>query len=83
MEPLARRGDADALRLLKEPPFPAVFSYLYDWYAEFSMWAGSEPNWTHLHAWAAMMRHTLTSFDVRALRMILNAHHASVSEVVN
>jgi hypothetical protein len=43
------------------------------------LWSGSEPDWTHLHAWSAMMRRSLTAFDVRALRMIALAHRAVVS----
>jgi hypothetical protein len=31
--------DADAIALLRAPDFPAVLSYLYDWYNEFLLWS--------------------------------------------
>jgi hypothetical protein len=76
LEPLARRGDADAIALLTGPPFPRTLGYLMDRYAEFTLWHdwSRSPTWADWQAYSAMMGHHLTPFDLRALRTIYSAH---------
>lgn len=75
---MARRGDPIALKLLRAPEFPRAFSYLFDWYAEFTQWAPRErvPEWTDWLAWATLMRYTPTPFDMRVLKQIHDVHTA-------
>jgi hypothetical protein len=76
LEPLERRGDADAAALLRGPPFPDRLSYLFDRYAEFTLWHdwSRSPTWADWQAFGALMGYTLTPFDLRALRTIYSAH---------
>lgn len=73
--PLARRGDPEARALLRAPSFPSVFSYLFEWDREFLMWHDREraPTWVDWHAWATLMRRSLTPLDMRLLRRIHTA----------
>lgn len=65
------------MQLLTGPAFPQGFAYLFDWYAEFTLWHDWErsPTWADWQAWAALMNRTLTPFDLRALRQIHGAYH--------
>jgi hypothetical protein len=75
---LARRGDADAIALLRAPDFPHVFGYLLDYFAEFQLWHAADrvPSWSDWQAWATLMQHTVTPWDVRMLRQIHDAYYA-------
>jgi hypothetical protein len=75
---LARRGDPEAIALLRAPEFPAALGYLFDWYAEFLMWAPNDraPSWTDWQAWVTLMQHAPSPADFRMLRRIFDAHVA-------
>jgi hypothetical protein len=70
--PLARRGVREAVTLLTAPDFPKGFEYLFDWYAEFTLWHDWErsPTWSDWAAWERLMGRRLTPLDLRLLRQI-------------
>jgi hypothetical protein len=83
IEPLARRGDRDALQLLTGPPFPRTLGYLMERYAEFTLWhdCSRSPTWADWHAFGVLMGYRLTPFDLRSLRRIHDAHRKSAAPV--
>lgn len=78
LAPLAKRGNPDALALLRPPEFPRTFAYLFDWYGEFCLWHDHQrqPEWRDWQAWAGMMQRAVTPFDLRMLRRIHAAYSA-------
>lgn len=79
---MARRGDPKAIKLLTAPDFSPAFSYLFEFYEEFMLWhdRSRPPEWVDFHAWAALMRHKPTPFDLRALRQIHDAYSATLGK---
>jgi hypothetical protein len=79
---LARRGDPDALKLLRAPVFPSRLSYLFELYAEFMLWhdRARVPEWVDFQAWASLMRHRVTPFDMRGLRQIHDAYGVTLGK---
>jgi hypothetical protein len=75
---LAKRGDAEAIALLRAPDFPSVFSYLFDYFNDFLLWYDRErvPSWSDWQAFAVLMQHPVTPWDVRMLRQIHDAYFA-------
>lgn len=75
---MAKRGDPDALALLRAPDFPSVFAYLFTWYAEFLQWHDHKrwPTWADWQAWATLMQRDVTPFDLRMLARIHRAFSA-------
>jgi hypothetical protein len=81
IEPLAQRGDKDAVALLTGPEFPSYFGYLFEWFAEFLLWDPHDgPRWSDWQGWVALMQRPVTPWDLVQLRRIHDAYFASVKE---
>lgn len=79
---MARRGDPDALALLRGPPFPECLGYLFDLYWEFLLWAPRDrsPEWSDWQAWAEMMERSVTPWELRQLRQIHDGYHRVIAK---
>ena len=79
IEPLARRGDQDAVALLVGPPFPHSLHYLFELFGELLLWCDGRPTWKDIQPWAVMMQRTFSPWELRALRQISDAFFESVT----
>ena len=86
LEVSARKGNAEAIRDLTPPEYPARYQYLLDWFFELHGRRGSGMNgpaaltWGDFDAWARRMNRHPSPWDFRVLCRIDDAFFASAYE---
>jgi hypothetical protein len=85
LAPLAKRGDRDALALLRAPLYPERCSHLIGWFFELhgrrsmGQYGPAPLSWADLYAWACLTGRKPTPWELRVLGRIDAAYFATLN----
>lgn len=85
LAPLARRGDRDALAMLRAPLYPERCAHVLGWFFELhsrrsvGQWGPAALSWVDLHAWASLTGRRPSAWELRVIGRLDAAYFAALN----
>lgn len=86
LAPLARRGNRDALALLRPPAYPERCAHVVGWFFELhsrrsvGQYGPAALSWVDIHAWASLTGRRPTPWELQVIGRLDAAYFAMLNE---